>query len=214
MNEEELRLLRAAVGNLTDDNDLNADAVPTIAIAQPADTIIADIGNLREEDLDNLLSQLQESLSQQPEPVPVAVPIPQGNSNTEFHFDQGLLEQILDALARGDGAAAAKGENNFAIQQAFETFSRSRHDDNSQNSTPTPEPPNHMLQQRQEQAGILISNEIYRQRNGEVPENDDPEKAAERERVREENRERKKRWREVNQDRSECGDTPSNVIDF
>ncbi|KAF8533074.1 hypothetical protein BDD12DRAFT_528505 [Trichophaea hybrida] len=208
MNEEELRLLRIAVGSLADD-DHNAEPTPAIANAQSADTDIADIGNLRDEDLDSLLSQLQEGLSQQPEPVPAAALIPQDNSNTEFHFDPGLLEQIVDALSRGDGATAVKGgDSNFAIQQAFETFSRSGNDDNSQNSTPTPEPPNHMVQQRQEHAGILISNEIYRQRNGtgDVPEDDDPEKAAERERVREENRERKKRWREVNQDRNKDND--------
>jgi hypothetical protein len=70
---------------------------------------------------------------------------------------------------------------------------------------------------------MLITNELYRQRAGAQRNQsyspnggdrrdsegagsmgyEDPIKSAERERVREENRERKKRWREVNQDRSE-----------
>jgi hypothetical protein len=50
--------------------------------------------------------------------------------------------------------------------------------------------------------GRQDSGQLYNRRQYE--EDDSPEKAADRERVRVENRERKKRWRESNADRSKC----------
>lgn len=65
-------------------------------------------------------------------------------------------------------------------------------------------------QQQQQQQQLSYARSSIPRRQPSAPQQaapmedlDDPSKAAERERIREENRERKKRWREVNQDRSE-----------
>ena len=65
-------------------------------------------------------------------------------------------------------------------------------------------------QQQQQQQQLSYARASIPRRQPSAPQQaapmedlDDPSKAAERERIREENRERKKRWREVNQDRSE-----------
>jgi len=120
-----------------------------------------------------------------------------------------------------------------ALQKAFQEADRHNNkQDASSDSTPTgqsPEPQPQaqgsvalsVLLQRREQAGRTVSGKTYCQKNGEargesyspeigeeesgtrMGEFDNASKHAERERIREENRERKKRWREVNQDRSE-----------
>ena len=113
-------------------------------------------------------------------------------------LDPNILEQISKALAWADSDPAATA-NNGPAQGA--TAGVAAYVDNPRNfPPPTRERADNSVrrQQQQQQAGILISNEIHRRLDGS-----DPRKAADRERIREENRERKKKWRESNQDRSE-----------
>jgi len=137
MTEEDLRLLQAAVSSIVDDEP----APSTVIIdADPA------LENLPEEDIEKLLAQLQEGLSQ-PEPVQQDPQQPvfaeHGKENADLKFDQALVQQITEALAQGDNvpgdipstllcdnpATAQFNEEDHnetlaALQRAFETYSR------------------------------------------------------------------------------------------
>jgi len=259
MNEEEVRLLQAAVGSMAEGRN------ESVATSQPQ--VDAEVGGLPDEALEKLLAQLQEGISPS-KPVPVAFEpaAPQQDyarerteRNAEPQFDPALVEQLAAALTGGDSAPSAptdlghgsiKAEDitEEQLEELQKLLGAASHAGTgpssvqSHESSPTPRSqdyaPSQSLQvssaptllQRQEQVGLLLSNEIYRQTNNgrqalsnyqstnhDRPPSgtmgpdgqqvlaayDDPSKSAERERIREENRERKKRWREVNQDRSE-----------
>jgi hypothetical protein len=240
MNEEELRLLQAAVGTVvTPAEATTASATP------PSDAIVVDT-DLPAEDIERLLAQLSEPevaqdqtpttslLDEHAQPQPQQQQQDTGPGAEYISPDQlnAIIHTITSATSQESqdtGNEDVKNEQNeSSLFEPIRAYSA-----HSQDSTPTPnaqspEPGNPeasyaMLRQRQEQAGMLITNELYRQRagaqrnqsyspNGEDRRDsegagsmgyEDPTKSAERERVREENRERKKRWREVNQDRSE-----------
>jgi hypothetical protein len=261
MNEEEVRLLQAAVGSMAEGRN------ESVATFQPQ--VDAEVGGLPDEALEKLLAQLQEGISPS-RPVPVAFEPAthqqehtreRAERNADPQFDPALVEQLAAALTGGDSAPSAPADLGHGsikaediteeqleeLQKLLGDASRAETGSSSvksHESSPTPSPQDHSpsrslqvdnsaptLLQRQEQIGLLLSNEIYRQTNngrqalsdyqstnhdrppsGTVgPDgqqilavyDDDPSKSAERERIREENRERKKRWREVNQDRSE-----------
>lgn len=258
MNEEEVRLLQAAVGSMAEGRN------ESVATSQPqAD---AEVGGLPDEALEKLLAQLQEGISP-PKPVPVAFEPAacqqvcareRTERNAEPQFDPALVEQLAAALTGGDstpsapadlghGSVKAEDITEEQLEELQKLLGATSHAGTSPSSvqshesSPTPgsqdDAPSQSLQvnnaptllQRQEQVGLLLSNEIYRQTNngrqglsnyqntnhdrppsGTVGSDgrqmlavNDPSKSVDRERIREENRERKKRWREVNQDRSE-----------
>lgn len=203
MNEADINLLRAAVGiSISTNVSTQPEALSaTQPIAVEPD--LSDAANLPEDVLDDLLAQLQDGLPQQPESKSVAShePVPDDGDQdiAELHLNSNLLEQISKALAwadDGDSAAAAK---NGSAQAAAGPYQRAHHVDSPWNP-PLPTTDSHVRrrQQQRKQAGILISNEIHRRLD-----DSDPRKVADRERIRQENRERKKKWRESNQDRSE-----------
>ena len=202
MNEADINLLRAAVG-IPITVPTQPESPPSSATQHTAvEPDLSDAANLPEDVLDDLLAQLQDGLPQQPESEPVAlhesVPAHGDQDAAELHLDPNILEQISKALAWADSDPAATA-NNGPAQGA--TAGVAAYVDNPRNfPPPTRERADNSVrrQQQQQQAGILISNEIHRRLDGS-----DPRKAADRERIREENRERKKKWRESNQDRSE-----------
>ncbi|KAI5858089.1 hypothetical protein BZA05DRAFT_456911 [Tricharina praecox] len=250
MNEEELRMLKAALGSVVETQE--EDCAPPVGQIEQVttDPVEGDpeVVELGEEDLNSLLAQLQQPQDGEPD-HPLSPSVPTGETEQfsgadELRLDPSVLEEIARALRGGDavGATSAPGgakedssEHQLinALQKAFKEDGHSNNHNVSSDSTPTgqsPEPQAQgnatlsMLLQRQEQVGLLISNEMYRQQNGDTrgesysPEigeedasmqmgdYDDASKHAERERIREENRERKKRWREVNQDRNKDND--------
>ncbi|KAF8542927.1 hypothetical protein BDD12DRAFT_823376 [Trichophaea hybrida] len=143
---------------------------------------------------------------------------------------------IPSALPHKDPVVEQANESGtiIGVQRAFEIYSCTSYPPSSAHSSessPSPSaqahesvPPRSQngsssaigLQQQQELASIMITNRIHRQTNSNARSScrrgsseidvNDPLKIAERERVREENRERKKRWREVNQDRNKDND--------
>lgn len=233
-------MLKAALGPVVETQEDHHAAPVEQAELVATDTVDADVDvtDLGEQDLEALLAQLQQQQDGEPEP-PASAPAVEAeqSSAADVYLDPSVRAEIARALRgatsvqREEGAREESSEHHLinALRKAFQEDGRSNNQNVSSDSTPTgqsPEPQAQanaalsLLLQRQGQAGMLISNEMYRQQNGDRDESyspeigedeagmqmgdfDDDSKHAERERTREENRERKKRWREVNQDRSE-----------
>ncbi|KAF8247025.1 hypothetical protein K440DRAFT_661655 [Wilcoxina mikolae CBS 423.85] len=185
MSPEDVRLLQAAVG-------YGGDPAPSLPAIDPSDPALED---LPENAIDGLLAQLQGGLS----------------GNTQQHPPQQQQQQrafeIYSCTSYSPGSVHSSESSQSPSAQAYESVPP-----RSQNGGASAVG----LQQQQERASIMITNEIHRQVNSnarssrrrgssEIDAND-PLKIAERKRVREENRERKKRWREINQDRNKDND--------